>query len=74
MPRKKPNPVKREPVATATLVPIIVWLAAHFGFEVDAETATMVAGALLVVCQLVARSMVTPTDKIGPDRPVTQGH
>jgi hypothetical protein len=50
----------REPVTAAVLAPIIVWLGAYFGLDVDETTASQLAGAALVVAGLVARQSVTP--------------
>jgi hypothetical protein len=53
------NKARNEPVAIATvLIPVIVWLAAYFGIDVSAETATAIAGAVLAVGGTVARAMV----------------
>lgn len=52
--------LNKEPVATATIVPIIIWCAAHFGFDVDEDGATAIAGAVLVILGLFARQTVTP--------------
>lgn len=54
------NRLSKEPVTAAVLVPVIVWLATYFGFNVDEETATAIAGALLVLIGLFARQRVTP--------------
>jgi hypothetical protein len=52
------NP-KNEPVAIGTvLVPLVVWLAARYGFKVDADTAIQIAGALVVIGAGAARAMV----------------
>jgi hypothetical protein len=50
----------RENVTAATIVPIVVWLAAYFGFDVDETTATEIAGVVLVVLGFIARQRSTP--------------
>lgn len=50
----------KEPVATAVIVPIIVWCATYFGLDIDENAATAVAGGVLVVLGLFARQTVTP--------------
>jgi hypothetical protein len=55
------NLLTREPVAAAAvLAPIVVYLAAAFGFDVDEGTAAAIAGAALVIGGYVARRLVTP--------------
>jgi len=55
-----------EPVLTATLLaPLVVWLAAYFGFDLDEATATQIAGGVLLAGSLVARQRVRPLSK-GP--------
>ena len=55
-----------EPVLTATLLaPLVVWLAAYFGFYLDEATATQLAGGVLLVGSLFARQRVRPLSK-GP--------
>lgn len=57
----------REPVLTATLlVPVVVWAAAYFGFDVDKILATQLAGGVLLVGSLVARQRVRPLSKPTP--------
>jgi hypothetical protein len=52
------NP-KNEPVAIGTvLVPLVVWLAARYGFKADEDTATQIAGILVVIGAGLARAMV----------------
>lgn len=53
-------PLNKEPVTLAVLVPIIVWCAVHFGFDVDEDGATAIAGGVLVILGLFARQTVTP--------------
>jgi hypothetical protein len=52
--------MKAEPVTLAVLIPLVVWLAAHFGFNVDEDTASAIAGGLLVILGFFARHAVTP--------------
>jgi hypothetical protein len=53
------NKVKNEPVAlAAVLAPIVVYLAAALGFDLDQGTAATIAGAVLVIGGGVARSQV----------------
>lgn len=53
-----PSP-RTEPVLSATLlVPVVVWLAAYFGLDMDEQTATAVAGVVLLAGSLFARSKV----------------
>ena len=59
--------VKNEPVAlAAVLAPIITYLAAYFGFDLEPATAASIAGAVLVVGGGVARSLVR-TKRTLPD-------
>jgi hypothetical protein len=59
--------VKNEPVAIgAVLVPIIVWLATRYGIDMTAETASAVAGVVLVIGGAVARMLVR-TKRTLPD-------
>jgi uncharacterized protein (DUF697 family) len=52
------NALKNNPVAIASVVPIIVYLAAAFGFDVDEETAAGIAGFVLLAGGAVARQLV----------------
>lgn len=52
--------MNKEPVAIAILVPIVIWLAAHFGLKVDEDAASAIAGAVLVILGVFARQTVTP--------------
>jgi hypothetical protein len=62
MARRTPH----EPVLTATLLaPVVVWLAAYFGFDMDEAAATQIAGVVLLVGSLFARQRVRPLSK-GP--------
>ena len=52
---------KSEPVLSLpVLIPAIVWLAAHFGFNLDESTASYIAGGVLAVTGWLARRTVTP--------------
>jgi hypothetical protein len=50
--------LKNNPVALATLAPVIVYLAAAFGLNIDEDTAATVAGGVLVVGGFLARQLV----------------
>lgn len=51
--------VKTEPVALATvLAPLLTWLGARYGLDVDAEKATWAAGVILTIGAGLARSVV----------------
>jgi hypothetical protein len=52
------NALKNNPVAIASVVPIIVYLAAAMGFNVDEDTAAGIAGIVLVAGGAVARQLV----------------
>lgn len=52
--------MNKEPVAIATLIPIIVWLAAHYGFNLDEDTASAIAAGVLFILGIFARQTVTP--------------
>lgn len=56
--------INTEPVLTvAVFSPIVVFLLARFGLQVDTETAASIATAVLVVGGWFARQRVTPTGK-----------
>jgi len=57
--------MRKEPVLVSALAPIVVWLAARYGFQLTDSTATAIAGGVLVVAAPVARQMVTPLAKLG---------
>lgn len=53
-----PTP-RSEPVLFATLLaPVVVWLAAYFGLDMDETAATQVAGGVLLAGSVLARSRV----------------
>jgi hypothetical protein len=52
------NALKNNPVAIASVVPIIVYLFAAMGFDVDEDTAAAIAGIVLVAGGAVARQLV----------------
>ena len=58
------NPINNEPVLTVTvLTPIIVFVVTYLGMDMDFETATAIATAVLAVGGWFARQRVTPVDK-----------
>ena len=67
--RRPKSPVRREPVALSGLTVLVSWVAAHFGFDLDADTASVVAAVVLVVGTILARQFVTPVGEPGDDTP-----
>jgi hypothetical protein len=57
------NPLEKEPVLAAALVSGIVFFGAKYGFDVDTDTATYIAGVVLAVLSFLARQIVVPLKK-----------
>lgn len=65
--KRSKSPVKREPVVLSGLTVLVTWVAAHFGFDLDANTASAVAAFVLVAGTLAARQLVTPVEACETD-------
>jgi len=51
--------IRTEPVLIGTvLVPVIVWLGARYGLDIDESTATNIAGVVLLAGGWIARNLV----------------
>lgn len=68
------NPIAKEPVLTAYLAAVVAWLVAKLGFDLTAEQASAIAGAVLTVLVPFVRQLVWPDSKVRarPQEPVAQ--
>lgn len=60
----KLNPVATNPVLTKDLATLIIWFVGRYGFHLDIETATTIAGVFFAGGSFFVRQLVKPTAKL----------